>query len=420
MTLRPYQISALDSARAAVTAGHRASLLVAPTGSGKTRIGAAIVSGALARGRRVLWLAHRRELVTQAAEAINLPCGIISASSTVEANPGAPLQVASIQTLQARNIWPAADLVIIDEAHHAPTDAFGSVLARYADAVRIGLTATPQRADGVGLGAMFTKLIEVARVSDLIRDGYLVPCDVMAPSGAMRPGQIAQRPVDAYVKHTPGQSAIVYAPTLSSARTFTDQFLTAGIRCELVDGTTAADVRRDALAAFADGTLPVIVNVGVLTEGTDLPRCAVVIIARACGTLGLYLQIVGRALRPFPGKQRAVVIDLRGVSHEHGHPTEDRVYSLDGTGIRRPGEAGSEQAYCRVCGAPIMLGTGCDECGATVNAATPLRVVNAPLAKYQHLKNPDTAAKTLATLVQRYGTRRGRAIYRSMLARAAA
>jgi DNA repair protein RadD len=417
MKLRPYQSAAIEAARGAVVAGHRAICLVAPTGAGKTAIASEIARGALARGSRVLWLAHRVELVEQAATTLlkfGLSAGVISASSEQQLSPLDPLQVASIQTLQARQCWPRANLVIVDECHHASADAFSTSLAIYADALRVGVTACPQ---GRNLAGVFSTLIEVAKISELIRGGFLVPCHVMAPNAPLRPGTIASRPVDAYLKHTPGASAIVYAPNLLSARTFTADFLSAGVHAEMIDGSTDAGIRRETLEFFKNGELPVIVNVGCLTEGTDLPRCSCVIIARACDTLGLYLQICGRALRPFPGKERATVIDLRGASHQHGHPTEDRTYTLEGF-HSKANDGGSDQAYCRICAAPIMPGTGCDDCGTEAASAQPLRVVHAPLKTYGHLKNPDTAAKTLATLVQRYGHGRGRAIYRSMMSKA--
>ena len=421
MNLRPYQTAGIDANRRAIAAGHRAIVNVSPTGSGKTVLGAAIVSGAVAKGRKVLWLAHRRELVEQAAGTLSdlgLPVGIISASANVMPQPWQPVQVASIQTLQARNTWPAADVIVLDECHHAAADTFVESLARYASAVRIGLTATPQRGDGRSLGPpLFSHLIEIARVSDLTAQGFLVPCDVIAPASPLKPGQIAQRPVDAYLRHTPGQSCLVFAPTIKLAQEYTDAFNAAGIFAAMVEGGTNANERRAALIAFKAGLLLVLVNVGVLTEGTDLPRCSAVILARGCGTLGLYMQIVGRCLRPFAGKSRATVIDLRGVSHEHGHPTEDREYSLDGTGIKNKGELGSTQSYCRVCNAPIMPGDTCEECGTGATEAKPQKVMNVPLVKYAHLQRPDTAAKTLATLLAKYGERRGRAIYRSMMER---
>ena len=530
MNLRPYQVAGIDANRRAIAAGHRAIVNVSPTDNGKTVLGAAIVSGAVSKQRKVLWLAHRRELVDQAAATLEhhgVAVGIISASASVMPKPWEPVQVASIQTLQARGVWPDADVVVLDECfpagtrvdgraiesvrpgdyvdtvnhatgamvrrrvvrvfsrvydkaivrlqhgatelsctedhpifvkgsgyvkasqirvgdvlcvrrrvlawsrvdriesvkrtgvertvvynletegthtyfangilvhncHHASADTFAESLKRYANAVRIGLTAIPQRGDGRSLGPpLFSHLIEIARVSDLTRDGYLVPCDVIAPSAPLKPGQIAQRPVDAYLKHTPGQSCLVFAPTLKLASEYAQTFTDAGVSAAMVEGTTDARTRANALAEFKSGELRVLVNVGILTEGTDLPRCSVVILARGCGTLGLYMQIVGRALRPFAGKQRATVIDLRGVSHEHGHPTEDREYSLDGTGIRSR-DKGTEQSYCRVCGAPIMPGTGCDECGIGARVGKPVRVTGDALVPYAAARKQPVEAR---------------------------
>ncbi len=165
--LRPYQIDVIARVRAAVADGQRRICLVAPTGSGKTIIVAEIVRSGVERGRRVLFLAHRRELVAQAAEKlfnVGLSAGIIQAGCTP--SPEYQVQIASVQTLHARAVRtrkidpPPADLVVVDEAHHVRARSWRQILDLYPEAVVLGLTATPCRGDGRGLGNVFVVMVE--------------------------------------------------------------------------------------------------------------------------------------------------------------------------------------------------------------------------------------------------------------------
>jgi superfamily II DNA or RNA helicase len=404
--LRDYQQAAIDRARNALANGARAICLVCPTGGGKTVIGSDIVRRTVERGGRALWLAHRTELVDQAAgtlERLGLRVGAIAAGSQRPPNPYAPVQVASIQTLLARaEARPRATVVVFDECHHAASDTYSTLLGAYSDSVRIGLTATPERGDGRGLGNMFDRLLVVARIRELTDAGALVPCEIIRPASMLRPGQIAQRPVDAYLAHASSRSAIVFSPSLVVAAQHTEEFRALGISAQMVDQGTPAGERRAALERFRAGELRVLVNVQVLTEGTDLPRASAAILARGCGTAGLYLQMAGRILRPHESKQDALLIDLRGVSYQHGHPADDRTYSLDGRGIRRENEAGSDQQYCRVCGAPVAPGVPCAECGTAARTAKPLVVTGAALVRYERKRaeGPEERARTLARWIR--------------------
>ena len=180
--LRPYQYDVMARVEAAIAAGHRHPLLVAATGAGKTVIAAAIVKAYADCSRRVLFFSHRREITKQTCEklfALGIDAGIIQAGW-----PGRPcqsVQVASIQTLHARGELPPADLVIVDEAHHARAASYQAVLAKYPNAVLLGLTATPCRKDGRGLGNVFDVLVECPQVDELIGLGFLVPTVVYGP-----------------------------------------------------------------------------------------------------------------------------------------------------------------------------------------------------------------------------------------------
>lgn len=406
MQLRQYQIEAIARLRTALSQGAKRVLLVSPTGSGKTVTLAEIVRRSVERGRRALWTAHRAELVEQSCETLNafgLTVGAMCAGASIPPNPYAPVQVASVQTLLARKQRPAADILILDEAHHycASAPEFASLLALYPEAIVIGATATPERGDGCGLRGSFDALVVAATVQQLTDDGYLVPCRVMRPDKPLQPGELAQNPVDAYVEHAMGRRAIVFCKSVMLAEQYAGEFVMHGISARTVSAETPWAERRMILDAFKRGAIQVLVNVYVLTEGFDDPAVSCCIIARGCGSAGMYLQMAGRILRPASGKSDAVLLDLRGVSHEHGRPEDPREYSLDGRGIRLR----DPNSYCPVCGAPRTPPEPCSACGYCAtgeDAAKGDRVLGIKLVPYAHLRSDDdaTRARRLARWIQ--------------------
>jgi superfamily II DNA or RNA helicase len=187
--LRPYQHDVIARIEAEVDGGRRRVLLVAPTGSGKTVVAAALVAKAVSRQQRILFLAHRRELIQQTSaklHAVGVDHGIIQAG--FPARPGEEVQIASISTLHARALrtnkmeLPAADLVVVDEAHHCRARTYRRLIEAYPSAIILGMTATPCRGDGRGLGNVVESIVECPPVADLIAGGYLVPTRVYAPS----------------------------------------------------------------------------------------------------------------------------------------------------------------------------------------------------------------------------------------------
>lgn len=300
MQLRPYQSRAINELAGVVRDGARAVVIVAPTGAGKTVIGASIAHRAKGRG---LWLAHRTELVDQARKV--LPDNF---------------KVRTVQGLLASGERPEADFVILDESHHMVADCWKTLADHYASAIRIGLTATPERADGSPLGDVFERLIVAASYSELLAGGHIVPCDLYAPS---RRGGLAMPVAEALATYAKGP-AIVFSKTVAEARAVAD----------CVDGETPGQVRAETLAKFKRGEIPVVSNVYVLTEGFDHPPTSCVVLARGAGHASTYLQMAGRGLRPAPGKTSLSLVDLCGSSNDHGSPTADREYSLEGKAIR--------------------------------------------------------------------------------------
>ena len=359
--LRPYQLAAIESVRGEMRAGHRRVVLVSPTGSGKTRMGSEVVRQAVAKGSRVLWLAHRTELIDQTCATLaefGLHVGAVAARSAWEIAPEAPVQVASIQTLLARDVRPPAQLLIWDECHHASEAAeeWARILDAYTETHALGLTATPERGDGSGLAPLFTGLAVAVSVRELTEMGHLVPCEWVKPDTVLEPGHIAQHPLEAYKESAPGQQGFLFAPTVAEAQRYADEFTAAGVRAVCIHAKTKPDERAAALEGFRAGKVRILSNVYVFTEGTDLPMASVCILARGASTAGIYLQMVGRVLRPHPGKTRATLIDLRGVGWLHGLPEDERIYSLEGKGIVRA------EAKCKVCGS-LLTGYPCASCG---------------------------------------------------------
>ena len=357
LVLRPYQTDAIQQARDRIASGRRAPLLVAPTGAGKSAIGGAIIIGHLKQSatNRVLVIAHRRELIGQMAKTlIRMGVPMVDVGEIypgVRPRPSARVQIASTQTLRARGLLPPATLLIFDEAHHYSADDWHELTKGYPGVVRVGLTATPMRSDGRGMAPAFDSLVVVSTIKELTALGYLVPCRVIACKPLKRPN-MSHAPVDAYLEHAKGMRTVVFADFVANAEKFVAEFKEKGIDAVVIHGELADEDRKRALRAHSMGA--VLVNVAVLTEGWDSPETSCCILARGCGSVGTYLQIVGRVLRTAPGKTEALLIDLTGRSFEdHGPPDSDRVYSLTGKGIRAKDEIEGEQKYCPVCGQPV-------------------------------------------------------------------
>lgn len=405
--LRDYQRHAVDGVRRAMLDGGKRVVLVVPTGGGKTRIGAAVVERAVQRGRRVVWLAHRTELIEQTAKTLHqhgLPVGVVAASSAWPIDPSAPVQVCSIQTLLARAHRPPADLLVWDECHHASENAptWAALLAAYPDVRTLGLTATPERGDGSGLGGLFDRLVVGVTCRSLTEEGHLVPCEVSRPGSLLKPNELARDPLEAYLADAPGQQGFLFAKSVAEADKFAARFTEAGIKATCVHAGTRPDERAIALELFRQGVIRILSNVYIFTEGTDLPMASVCILARGASTAGIYLQMVGRVLRPHRSKTKAMLIDLRGISHVHMMPEDEREYRLHGRGI----SPGGALALCKVCRSPLGEGYPCAVCGfapeagdATDGASV---IVNAPMVKYARMiaQGPEQRFETMVRWIR--------------------
>ncbi len=383
-TLRPYQAEALDGLRASLRSGHKRIVLVAPTGSGKTTIAAAVIGSAVSRGRRVLFLAHRDELITQCSQRLTehgLPHGLIKAG--FDGTDHWPIQVASIQTL-VRRAGPPADLIVVDECHRTMAETYLKVLARYPGASVIGLSATPYRTDNRGLGDVYTDLVEAATPSQLIELGFLLRPRVFAPSTPdlagihQMAGEFNQREltmrcdvprligsiVDHWGRLARGRRTVLFAASIDHSHHLVAALRGAGARAAHLDAETPMDERAGILKRLREGDLDVVSNVAILTEGWDLPALSACILARPTQSMGLFLQMAGRVMRTAPGKADAVILDHAGNCHRHGFPDQDRVHSLEATPKKRASDGEEPVKTCPRCFLVFPLGLPeCPDCG---------------------------------------------------------
>ena len=385
MNLRDYQQQAISDLRSAMQQGARAPLLCLPTGGGKTVILATIAAQAAARGRHVLILVHRRELIHQTSSKlawVGLDHGIIAAG--IPSSDHA-VQIASVQTLARRlsrlNWQPT--LIIIDEAHHATAGQWARILDHWPDAYRLGVTATPCRLDGCGLRGTFDIMVLGPSVADLIFTGYLSPARIYAPpmvadlqgirsrggdyandqaAAAMDRPTVTGDAIAHYQRLAAGQQAIAFCCNVAHAVSMCDAFKTAGIGAELLLGNTSD--REQVVADFAAHRIRVLVTVDVVSEGFDVPAASCAILLRPTQSLGLYLQQVGRVLRPAPGKEHAVILDHVGNVTRHGFPDDSRDWSLDDRMRRSKGTPAPSVRTCPECFAAFKPAPICPVCGA--------------------------------------------------------
>ncbi|WP_141579676.1 DEAD/DEAH box helicase [Actinomadura sp. WMMA1423] len=343
--LRPYQTAAIEAVQAAAARGVQRPLVVLPTGAGKTITFADMIDQ---RGGRALVLAHRDELISQAADKIGqvapgLAIGIVRASDN---DVNAQVVVGSVQTLclphRLEQLTADFTTVVVDEAHHAPARIYRDVLngvGSFTDGgpLTVGFTATAGRSDGIGLGHVWQDIVHQRGILQMIAEGYLVDVRALSVTSDVDLDKVKVRGGDysdgdlgaaiedseaipaaalAYAKYAGDRRGVAFTPTVATSQALAAELNSRGIVAEHLDGSIPRAQRRAILARLHTGETQVVTNCMVLTEGFDEPAVSCVLMLRPTKSTGLFTQMVGRALRPHPpsGKTDALVLDLAGAS----------------------------------------------------------------------------------------------------------
>ena len=349
MKLRDYQKTCKNEIQSNWEAGIRRQMAVMPTGSGKTVLFAILSDEFIRKDQKVLVVAHREELITQAVNKLAIATGTTPGiiKPGYKPNPDAVIQVASIQTLARRKKYPDADLIIVDEAHHAASISYRKLLENYPDAKILGVTATPQRIDGYGFSDLFDKLVVGATVGQLIAEGYL--CQFKMIGGFAKLGLFAPvgrdftakeleraatkiKPEDVmkcWYEFCFGKKTVIFATNVAHSEAIALHFQSKGLAAEHIDGETPTTERKAILERFRTGETLIISNCSILIEGYDCPDIEAIQCARPTTSLGLWLQMLGRSLRPSPLKEHAILIDQTDNWYRLDLPDKPRQWSLD-------------------------------------------------------------------------------------------
>ena len=370
MQLRPYQNKMIEETRAYFQRGYRCVLNQAPTGAGKTLLTASMLRTAQSRSIPSIFICHRRELIKQthlAFNDMNIHHGIIGAGFPFSGRP--MVTIASIQTLKNKlHRIRTPGLVVFDECHHQSAKSWDTVYKAFPDAYIIGLTATPQRLDGSGLGKYYPVMVQGPSVQELIDQGYLSPYKIFAPANvdiskvhtrmgdfvtselasAIDKPTITGDAIKEYQKYANGKRAIVRGVSIEHSKHIAKQFNDAGIPASHVDGTTHHEIRDAVMESFRRGDTLILSNVDLFSEGLDVPAVECVIDLRPTKSLILWLQFCGRALRPMSGKT-AIIIDHAGNCQRHGLPCDDREWDLEGRDKKAKEDNGPMIRLCPQC-----------------------------------------------------------------------
>jgi len=375
ITLHPYQSELADAVRRAYRDGFKAPLVVLPTGGGKTVIFSYITSSAASKGRTVILLCHRSELIRQISKslarfetvhAVIAPDSIVRQCKVDHFHEfgrsyvwhASTIYVASVQTLVRRmpSLSIAPDIIVCDEAHHlTASSTWGKIAAHYPDAKLLPVTATPCRLDGKGLGkdagGFADTILHGPSMRWLIDNGYLSDYRIFAPPTAINLADVKTRmgdyakeqlsdavdkpkitgdAIQHYQRLCHGKRAIVFCVSVAHAEHVAAEFRQAGIRSESLDGGMDSGDRSKTIERFTSGETLVLTSCDIVSEGFDLPAIECAILLRPTKSLSLYLQQVGRALRVFAGKEYAIILDHVGNVARHGLPDTDREWSLEG------------------------------------------------------------------------------------------
>ena len=355
-SLRPDQLALTGKVRERFSAGVQSVIAVAPCGFGKTICFASLTAQAYQTGRRVMALVHREELLDQVSDTFtqfNVEHGCIAPMRPNHRHR--PIQIASVFSLCRRLAdYEPPDLLIIDEAHHATAGSWGKIFAAWPNAHRLGVTASPERLNGQGLEDIFQEMIIGPSVRELINRGSLSEYKIFAPPTNVTDGihrragdydrkelglavdkpTITGDAIQHYRTLCDGKRALVFCVSIQHAQHIAEDFTKAGYRASKIDGRMQSWERRKLVTDFRAGRIQILTSCDIVSEGFDLPAVEVAILLRPTQSLVLFTQQIGRALRPYPGKKCAIILDHANNTRTHGLPDEERNWSLQGKEVR--------------------------------------------------------------------------------------
>ncbi|MEA3307493.1 MAG: DEAD/DEAH box helicase [Elusimicrobiota bacterium] len=417
MELRNYQVEAIEKARNSIRSGHKRIIIQANTGAGKTIIAGAIISSALEKGKKVIFLVHFRQLAYQAMErfqdfGISDEIGIIMANE--DPHLDRPVQIVSVQTYGRRlklddlkhNQWfKNADIVFYDEAHSSIAKTRKAILNLYKDnAIIIGLTATPARADGRPLSEIYDDIVCCSNIKELTSLGHLVPAiyygatelpdlnNIPTVAGDYNQKVLGKRVnkeklvgdiLENWLRIASDRQTVVFATNVKHSKYIQTVFSRHGISIEHIDAHTPEEDRKYILKRFKAGDVQVVTNVGVFCEGADFPWASCVVLAKPSKSFTRFIQMAGRGIRPYPNKDNCILIDHAGLVQRHGFLDEDVSWSLDGKekawNKKKPQKKNKPPLTCDQC-QYIFKGKVCPKCGYEVkNYGKKIEVLEAEL-----------------------------------------
>ena len=395
MKPREYQLKAIEDIKAAYKKGYKRVLLVMPTGSGKTFTFSHMAKMAFDRGRNIIATGHKKTIFNQISNSFTkfgIPHGLIKGNIKNDLSQKA--QVCSVQTIAVRlakgTLGLDADLVIMDEAHHAAADQWAFLFDHFKDAYFLGVTATPCRLDGRGLGDFFEHMVLGPSVLDLVELGlFKVPVvyqpetlldltNISTSMGdfntkelerAVNRSTITGNVIAEYKAKAEGRPAVAFCISVEHCKQVAWEFEQAGYSATWVASSLSEAEIEKRLKALEDGTIDLVCSCNLISEGTDISAIGCVIQLRPTHSLSLYLQMVGRA-RSGKGKPAPIILDHVGNFQRHGHPAQNREWSLSMTKKKvRKGnteEADIKVSECKECFAVFLPADVCPECGAPV------------------------------------------------------
>lgn len=384
--LRDYQTKIVDEVRAHIKGGARSILVQLPTGGGKTAIMATMIGSATRKNYRAWFNVHRRELIYQCIKTfqkVGIPHGIIAADSFMDRRKLA--QICSVQTVTRRlGLIAPPHMIAWDECHHLAASNWAKIYKQYPDCIHIGLSATPKRLDGSGLRPFFEVMVQGPSTRWLIDHKHLSEFEMFTvgsldmggaahQAGDFKRSVVIERlerstvmgdAVSHYLQHAMGRRALVFEASIERSQRAAEAFRQAGIPAVHVDGDTDETIRDRAMRDLEAGVLKVLCNVELFGEGVDVPTVEAVHLCRPTDSLTLYLQQIGRGLRPAPGKDRCLIFDHAGNYGRHGPPDQQREWSLEYDKDKKKRKTLAENRRCLECYSENSPGAKvCDFCG---------------------------------------------------------